>query len=332
MDIGKVGKAITYLRKRAGYTQRDLAERIGISDKAVSKWERGISLPDTAILGKLSILLDTDTDSLLSGDVIHHDRRWGGILKIEENPCGIHAGTMIFDKPLVYFLLGYFMLVGIKYIRIECDRQSREFITREIGNGEQFGIHITFGEDGKKPSNYMVVLGRTIIYGVDQTRFFQKAMAHTGRFTILSLPKAMRENRRGLTFDAERRIIENGYDSRVVTQYNYYNMPFFFCTAEQLQALGGVQAVSPDSFVRIEEIYTEVLDRGFVELPVNTWEDVVEAASFIRTVQKSCGMELYCLEEIAWRRGMITTEQLRRFGEEQKNNPHGRYILSLVED
>ena len=50
MDIEKVGKAITYLRKRAGYTQRDLATRIGISDKAVSKWERGISLPDIALL------------------------------------------------------------------------------------------------------------------------------------------------------------------------------------------------------------------------------------------------------------------------------------------
>ena len=73
MDVAKVGKAIAYLRKRAGYTQRDLADRIGISDKAVSKWERGLGLPEIGYLRKLSILLDTDTDSLLTGDVVHHD-------------------------------------------------------------------------------------------------------------------------------------------------------------------------------------------------------------------------------------------------------------------
>lgn len=330
MDVEKVGKAITFLRKRAGYTQRDLASRIGISDKAVSKWERGICLPDSALLGKLSILLDTDTDSLLAGDVIHHDKRWGGILKIDVNPYGIHAGTMIFDKPLVYFLLGYFMLVGIKNIRIDCDSKSRDFIQREIGSGEQFGIHVFFEHEDTHFSNYMVVIGRSIIYGVDQTRFFQRAMIHPNRFTILSLPKGMRDTEQGLTFDADRRLVEDGDEEQITTQYNYYNMPIFFCTSEHLRTLGGVENLSSNSFDQIESIYTEILDRGYVELPVNTWEDVSDASSFISTVQKACGMEVYCLEEIAWRRGMITTEQLIQFGLRQSNNPHGKYILSLV--
>ena len=73
MNDNKIGAALSFLRKRAGYTQKDLADRIGISDKAVSKWERGLGLPDISYLRKLSILLDTDSDSLLAGDVIHHD-------------------------------------------------------------------------------------------------------------------------------------------------------------------------------------------------------------------------------------------------------------------
>jgi len=330
VDNERVGRAISYLRKRAGYTQKDLATRIGISDKAVSKWERGISLPDISLLGKLSILLDTDTDSLLAGDVIHHDRGWGGVLKIEDNPYGIYAGTMIFDKPLVYYLLGYFMLVGIKNIRIECDSESRNFIQHELGNGERLGIHLTFDEDYRKPLNYMVIVGRSIIYGVDQTRFFQRAMVHPDRFTVLSLPKGMRGAKQGLTFNAEKRIVEDGHVDQINTQYNYYNMPIFFCTAEQLQTIGGIDNISFSAFDLIDEIYTEVLDRGYVELPLNTWDDVDDASSFIRTVQKACGMEVYCLEEIAWRRGFITTEQLKKYGEEQITNPHGRYILSLV--
>ena len=91
MQIDKVGHAIAYLRKRAGYTQKDLADRLGVSDKAVSKWERGLGLPDVSLLGKLSILLDTDTDSLLAGDVIHHDRGWHGLLVLEDSSCGICA-------------------------------------------------------------------------------------------------------------------------------------------------------------------------------------------------------------------------------------------------
>lgn len=333
MDVERVGKAIAFLRKRAGYTQKDLADRIGISDKAVSKWERGISLPDTSLLGKLSILLDTDTDSLLSGDVIHHDSRWSGVLWMGDNPSGIGAGTMIFDKPLVYYLIGYFMLVGIKDIRIECDEAGKEFIRSTLGNGERYGIRISLeGGGGISAPNYMVVLGRNIVYGVDQTRFFQRAMMNPGRFTVLSMPRGMRDGQQGLNFDSDKKIVEDGAEDQVSTQYNYYYMPIFFCSSEQFDGLGDLGKLTPDSFEQIGEIYTEVLDRGYVQLPVDTWDDVSEASAFIRTVQKACGMEVYCLEEIAWRRGMITTEQLIQFGEEKKDDPHGRYILSLLKE
>ena len=92
MDVVRVAKAISYLRKRAGFTQKDLAERLGVSDKAVSKWERGLGLPDVSLLGKLSILLDTDTDSLLAGDVIHHDKGWVLVLPDADEPvCTIYT-------------------------------------------------------------------------------------------------------------------------------------------------------------------------------------------------------------------------------------------------
>lgn len=330
MDIERVGKAIKFLRKRAGYTQRDLAERIGISDKAVSKWERGISLPDIALLGKLSIPLDTDTDSLLAGDVIRHDKSWGGILIIDESSFGVYAGTMIFGKPLVYYLLGYFLLVGIKNIRIICNDKSKIFIQENLGTGERFGIHLTFREDFLNPTNYMVVFGRTLIYGVDQTRFFQRAMAHSERVTILSLPKGIRLDKQSLLFDGNRKIVRKGCDEQVTTQYSYYTIPIAFIPTQQIRSIDNVWSLSLDSIVNNADTYTEVLDRGFIELPIDTWEDVAEASMLIHTIQKCCGMEVYCLEEIAWRRGMITTEQLKQYGKEQNDNSRGRYILSLV--
>lgn len=327
MDIEKVGKAIAYLRRRAGYTQKELAERIGISDKAVSKWERGLSLPDIAILSRLSILLDIDTESLLAGSVVQHEEKWGGILKIEDNPYGIYAGTLIYDKPLVYFLLGSFMLAGIRNIRIVCSAHSRKFIERELGDGERIGIKISFGEENLELSNYGVMFGCNIFYGIDQTRLFQRAMAHTDRITTLSLPRVICNGNNGLNIDSNRKIIGEDGEDKVETQYNNCDIPVFFCSAEKLKSIGGIDCLND---VRdIESVYTEIAPRGFVVFPINTWEDVVNASSFVKVVQNTSGMEIYSLEEIAWRRGMITRERLKEIGLHE-DNPHGEYLLSLI--
>ena len=178
MDVEKVGKTIAYLRKKAGYTQKDLADRIGISDKAVSKWERGLGLPDISYLGKLSILLDTDTDSLLAGDFNRHNEEWNGLLILTENPYDICADTMIYDKPLVYYLLSYFLLVGIKRIVVMCNQKDKTYLQTEFGDGSNLGISLHYCaercDDGVdafntiiNSSNVMVVYGRSFIYGVD---------------------------------------------------------------------------------------------------------------------------------------------------------------------
>lgn len=82
MDLNLTGKTIAKLRKAAGFTQASLAEKLGISDKAVSKWEHGIECPNTSLWNQLSILLDTDIESLLYG----HEQidRWMGILILDE--------------------------------------------------------------------------------------------------------------------------------------------------------------------------------------------------------------------------------------------------------
>lgn len=195
MDANKIGQAIAFLRKRAGYTQKDLADRIGISDKAISKWERGLGLPDIAYLRKLSILLDTDTDSLLDGDVVHHDPGWQGVVVLDDNGYGIGASTLIYDKPLVEFILSYFLLVGIRNIAISCSKEDKEYIRKKTEDGRSFGIELSFSTSGIKnlrlsnEKSTMIVYGRCFLYGVDQTRFFQKAMINKDRLTLLALPK-----------------------------------------------------------------------------------------------------------------------------------------------
>lgn len=335
MDVAKVGKAIAYLRKRAGYTQNELAERIGISDKAVSKWERGLSLPDVSVLRKLSILLDTDTDSLLEGDVINHDHGWCGLLVLDENFQGINAGTAIYDKPLVYYLLSYYILVGIRTIAISCPEKDKNFVQEELDSGSELGLKIIFCDPlciNEHPifqgfTNVMVIFGREFIYGVDQTRFFQRAMLDKDRITILSLPRKRFDAIPRIVFDDEKRIVNFEDGEKLNTQYDYYEIPVFFCPKDKIALICSGKSVC----VRGDDIlYTEVLDRGYVEMSIDTWEDVSTVSDFVKTVQYACGMEIYCIEEIAWRRGFISKETLKRLGDSKSKSTYGQYILSLI--
>ena len=340
MDPKKVGNAIMNLRKKVGYTQRELADRIGVSDKAVSKWERGLGLPDTAIIGKIAILLDSDTDSLLAGDFVHHNNGWTGLLILKENLNGIRANTIIYDKPVINFMLSYFMLMGIRDIRIVSGEEDRQYIISKYGNGGKIGLKLTCWEDIKEEeyinsqSNVMVIFGMTFIYGVDQTRFFQKAMLDKSKTTFLSLPKKKIDSPARIYFDSDKKVVTSEDGEKLRTQYDYYQIPIVFCPAHVICSMRFEENIENKFFSCIKiynEVYTVTLDRGFVEIPLNTWDDVMDASSFVKIAQKACGMQIYCIEEIAWRRGMISHEEVIRLGEQKKDTAYGKYILEIAD-
>ena len=340
MDTQKVGQAISYLRKRAGYTQRDLANRIGISDKAVSKWERGLSLPDVVYLRKLSILLNTDSDSLLAGAPVYHVSKWRGIIVLDENKYGIHGGTVIYDKPLVYFLLSYFLLVGIRDILIVCSYAERQEIERIISNGVEYGINLTYHTGSKSEicyetdgGNVMIVYGRCLLYGVDQTRFFQKAMSDREKLTVLALPKKDDHNPFRISIDASKRIANANPDEPLKMQYDYCVLPIMFVPESLLSIVlkdGNIPSFVSE-YSEKEDVYVELLDRGFVEFEIDTWNNVQEASTFIKIIQDRCGMNVYCLEEVAWRRGLITLVQLHELAKKYEGTEYGYYLNELYE-
>ena len=336
MEGNKIGKAISYLRKRAGYTQKDLGDRIGVSDKTVSKWERGQGLPEVTYLRKLSILLDTDTDSLLSGDVVHHDAGWSGVILMEQSDYRIGAGTYIYDKPLVYFLLSYFLLVGIRNITIVGTERDQKYIEEILGDGREFGIRLKtttggLGEVEVSHGNIMLVYGRCLLYGVDQTRFFQKAMINRDRFTMLVLPKKVSHSSNRIIIDQNRKVIYSNVGEPLKTQYDFSDIPFVFFPSSLLPAVASASSVSAfiSAYAEEHELYVQMLDRGFVEIEIDDWNNVQEASTFLKIVQDKCGMNVYCLEEVAWRRGMISLDQLRKHGDRHKGTEYGEYILGL---
>lgn len=340
MDNDKIGRAIAYLRKRCGYTQKDLADRIGISDKAVSKWERGLGLPDIVYLRKLSILLDTDTDSLLAGDVVHHDSSWHGVLILSDNEYNIGAYTLIYDKPLVNYLLCYFMLVGIKNILIICSAEDEKYLSNSLKDGCELGIQLMISSDDLKKNverlkwnngNVMMVYGRCLLYGVDQTRFFQKAMVNRNHFTMLVLPKKLRDIDSHVMINKDKKVIFSESEEPLRTQYDFSDIPIVFFPVDLLPKIAmasNIRLFISDYAIN-SEMYVQVLDRGFVEFEVNNYESVQEASSFIKIIQKRCGMNVYCIEEVAWRRGFISLNQFYTFGQKYKETEYGQYIIDL---
>ena len=110
--MNSTGKKISQLRKQAGFTQKTLADALCVTDKAVSKWERGLACPDISLLPKLSALLDADIENLLLGVSTITTHLWKGVLLLNGD---ILSDILIFDKPMVYYLISNFMLMGIKF-------------------------------------------------------------------------------------------------------------------------------------------------------------------------------------------------------------------------
>ncbi len=196
IDSVKIGRAIRTLREKAGYTQKELADQLFLSNMAVSKWESGKSVPDISTLKRLARILDMDIDGLVDGTATYMDDTWKGILILDES-SEVRADTILYDKPMIDYQISYFLLAGIREILISCSAEERDYIDHRFQGGESLGIQIQFADSAKESiwptlqaerfmhSNIMLITEPFFIYGVDLTRFIQRAMQN--RNTIVNL-------------------------------------------------------------------------------------------------------------------------------------------------
>ena len=164
MNGKDAGNLIARLRKEAGYTQKSLAEALFVTDKAVSKWERGICQPDSALLTKLSMLLDTDIEYLISGNKPYGEHKWVGEICVDD------VEGEIAGKPMIHYLLSYFMLVGITDIYIKTTKT--EYI--KSLHLEQYGLNISFFQPNSEKA--IVIYDKFLLFGANLTRYFRSFM------------------------------------------------------------------------------------------------------------------------------------------------------------
>lgn len=166
------GSIIAELRKEAGYTQKTLAEVLHITDKAISKWERGICQPDSSLLPKLSLLLGADIALLVSSSSIQNNN-WIGLIDLQN--YDIDLSEKIYDKPMVYYMLSHFLLLNIKEIYICTSPKNEDYLSDPLY--EKLGFVFTFDFVDLPKCNVMILNKPLFLFGADISRQFQGAMA-----------------------------------------------------------------------------------------------------------------------------------------------------------
>ena len=170
MVLNNINKTIKQLRIEAGYTQRELAEILCVSDKAVSKWENGKCYPDISILPKLSNVLNTDLDYIVTSSDEYNGSKWRGLLVIEDK--NLKLDKKIYDKPMIDYLLSYFMLANITDITIKTNKYNEKFLSKN--NYNKYGLKIRFAFKSFRP--VMVIYEPFLLFGSNLTRSFHFCM------------------------------------------------------------------------------------------------------------------------------------------------------------
>lgn len=317
MDTQKIGKAIRTLRQKRGYTQAELAEILNITDKAVSRWERGLGIPDVSILAKLCSVLNTDIENLLDGNSFYLETPWRGVLLLRENESGILPETKIHGKCSVYFSVSYFLLVGIREITIVGETAYLESAERVLGDGSRFGFAASYCHEEKEAfsghQSVMVVSSDVFLYGANLTYYLQRAISGNRGISCLAFPTLKEDDR--IYFDHSGNLQKR---CRMSTSYN--RIPVLFYRE------GGMRLLNADAQEEIAKTAVP-LGRGMIYRKIRTWTDVDAVSMLIGFEEENTGAPVYCLEEIAYNRGLISKAQLHALAD--KNTALGRFLLSI---
>jgi glucose-1-phosphate thymidylyltransferase len=259
----------------------------------------------------------------------------------------------IYDKPLIYYPISVLMLAGIRDILIISTPEDIGSYKKILGSGSRIGVKFTYkiqeeargladafivGEDFIGEDNVCLILGDNVFYGQDLTKMLYKAKEKKRGATIFGYPvKDPRsfgvvefdENYKVISIEEKPKIPKSNY--AVPGLYFYDNKVVEIAKNIKPSARGELEITDVNKvYGERDELNVILMGRGMAWLDTGTPEGMIKAAQFIEAVQTRQGFYIACLEEIAWRRGFITDEQLHECGESLKMTEYGQYILSLL--
>lgn len=259
----------------------------------------------------------------------------------------------IYDKPLIYYPLSVLILAGIGEIMIISTPEDTPIYEKLLGDGSSLGLKLSYkvqetprgladafilGEDFISKDNVCLILGDNVFYGQDFTKVLNKATAIKEGAVIFGYPVKDARSFGVVEFDVNGKVIS--IEEKPVNPKSNYAVPGLYFYDNQVvqiaknvkpSARGEIEITSVNNaYLEKGELNVILLGRGMAWLDTGTPEGMLKAAEYVEAVQSRQGFYISCLEEIAWRRGFINNEQLRKIGESLKMTDYGQYILSLL--
>ena len=260
----------------------------------------------------------------------------------------------VYDKPMIYFPLATMMLAGLHDVLIITTPHDAPQFHSLLGDGSQWGMNLQFAVQpspdglaqafiigrefvGNSPS--ALVLGDNIFHGHDLQPLLQNACNREKGATVFSYHVHDPERYGVVEFDAEQRAISieekpsEPKSNYAVTGLYFYDENVCDIAAQvQPSARGELEITDVNQHYLDEgQLHVELMGRGFAWLDTGTHDSLLEAGSFIATLQKRQGLQVACPEEIAYRNGWIDAEQVLRLAKPLAKNGYGQYLLNLVQ-
>jgi len=259
----------------------------------------------------------------------------------------------IYDKPMIYYPLSVLMLAGIREVLIITTPEDLPSFQRLLGNGEEFGIHLSYavqpkpdglaqafilGEEfiANKPS--CLVLGDNIFFGQGFSPKLKTAVGRNQGATVFGY-QVMDPERFGVVeFDDDfkaRSIEEKPTKPRsnwaVTGLYFYDNQVVDFAKQIKPSERGELEITTINQiYLEQQQLQVELLGRGFAWLDTGTHDSLIEASMFVQTVEKRQGFKIACLEEIAWRNGWLSDDEVACAAKRLSKTGYGKYLQDLL--
>ncbi len=264
----------------------------------------------------------------------------------------------IYDKPMIYYPLSVLMLAGITEVLIITTQEDQAGFKRLLGDGSEIGLRFEYiiqpspdglaqafilGEDFLGEEDVCLVLGDNIYYGHDLTITLASAVQNAkqdAKATVFGYHVSDPERYGVAEFDKKGNVVsleekpENPKSNYAVTGLYFYPNDVIQKAKKVKPSHRGELEITTVNQMYLEEdrLKLETMGRGYAWLDTGTHESLLEASSFIETIEKRQGLKVACLEEIAFEKGYISKEQLIQLAQPLKKNQYGQYLLKIAEE